>query len=135
MEKKLERLFDYQRFEKNERLEKIIKETGSRYAKELSDDDLSLVNAAGEMNPGKVKADSEIGAAGIGGGTRFGGLIGDCKNQGNVSGSDIAGENGGGFLLDGIDVPINVSASAFTPNEPSQSGGAILQANAPIPKS
>ena len=48
MEKKLKRLLDYQRFEKNEKLEKLIRETESRYAKELSDDDLSLVSAAGE---------------------------------------------------------------------------------------
>ena len=48
MEKKLKALFDYQRFEKNERLAKFIGETESRYAKELSDDELSLVNAAGE---------------------------------------------------------------------------------------
>ena len=67
MEKKLKKLFDYQRFEKNERLEKIIKETESRYEGELSDDDLSLVNAAGEINSGKVEVDSGFGAAGIGG--------------------------------------------------------------------
>ena len=48
MEKKLKKLFDYQRFERNERLEKLISETESRYAKNLSDDDLSFVNAAGE---------------------------------------------------------------------------------------
>ena len=48
-EKKLKKLFDYQRFEKNEKLEKLIRETESRYAKELSDADLSLVNAAGDM--------------------------------------------------------------------------------------
>ena len=52
MEQKLKALFDYQRFEKNERLEKIIAETESRYAQELSDDDLSLVNAAGEPEIG-----------------------------------------------------------------------------------
>ena len=48
MEKKLKKLFDYQRFEKNEKLEKLIRDTESRYATELSDDDLSLVSAAGE---------------------------------------------------------------------------------------
>ena len=48
MENKLKKLFDYQQFEKNEKLEKLIRETESRYAAELSDDDLSLVNAAGE---------------------------------------------------------------------------------------
>lgn len=46
MEKKLKRLFDYQRFERNEHLEKLISKTESR-ARELSDEDLSFVNAAG----------------------------------------------------------------------------------------
>ena len=91
MEKKLKKLFDYQRFEKNERLEKIIKETESRYGGELSDDDLSLVNAAGEINPGKVEVDSGFGAAGIGGGTQVGGLTGDCKNKSGVSGYNTGG--------------------------------------------
>ena len=91
MEKKLKKLFDYQRFEKNERLEKIIKETESRYEGELSDDDLSLVNAAGEINPGKVEVDSGFGAAGIGGGTQVGGLTGDCKNKSGVSGYNTGG--------------------------------------------
>ena len=50
MEKKLKKLFDYQRFEKNGKLEKIIAETESRNARKLSDDDLSLVNAAGEID-------------------------------------------------------------------------------------
>ena len=49
MEKKLKKLFDYQRFEKNERLEKIIEETESRYKGELSDDDLAFVAAAGNI--------------------------------------------------------------------------------------
>ena len=49
MEKKLKKLFDYQRFEQNAKLEKLIQETESRYAKELSEEDLSLVFAAGEI--------------------------------------------------------------------------------------
>ena len=57
MENKLKILFDYQRFEKNEKLEKLINETESRYAAGLSDDDLSFVNAAGEINRGNIKAD------------------------------------------------------------------------------
>ena len=48
MENKLKKLFDYQRFEQNEKLEKLIHETENRYASGLSDDDLSFVNAAGE---------------------------------------------------------------------------------------
>ena len=66
MEKKLKRLFDYQRFEQNEKLEKLILKTESRYSKELTDDDLSLVNAAGEIISGKVEVDSGFDAAGIG---------------------------------------------------------------------
>ena len=48
MEKKLKKLFDFQRFEQNKALEKLIPETENRYAAELSDDDLALVSAAGE---------------------------------------------------------------------------------------
>ena len=76
-EQALKKLFDYQKFGKNERLERIIKETEIRYDAELSDDDLSLVNAAGEINPGKVEVDSGFGAVGIGSGTQVGGFTGD----------------------------------------------------------
>ena len=48
MEMILKKLFDYQRFEQNEKLDKLIGEAESRYEKALSDDDLDLVNAAGE---------------------------------------------------------------------------------------
>lgn len=48
MEKKINKLFDYQKFEKNAHLAKLIEETESRYANEISDDDLELVSAAGE---------------------------------------------------------------------------------------
>ncbi len=62
MEKKLKKLFDYQRFEKNEKLEKLIRETESRYAGELSDDDLTLVNAAGEFTmPGGTISGNKTG--------------------------------------------------------------------------
>lgn len=47
MEKKLKSLFEYQRFENNPRLAKLIAETEARYADALSDDDLLYVNAAG----------------------------------------------------------------------------------------
>ena len=59
MEKKLKMLFDYQRFEKNPHLEKLIEETESRAAQLLSDDDLFFVNAAGET-------ELSGGAAGLG---------------------------------------------------------------------
>ncbi|MBQ0070585.1 MAG: hypothetical protein KBS81_01795 [Spirochaetales bacterium] len=44
MEKKLKRLFDYQKFEENERLGKMIAEAEAPAA--LSDEDLGFVNAA-----------------------------------------------------------------------------------------
>lgn len=49
MEGKLRGLFEYNRFSKNARLSKLIEETDSRYGTELSDSDLFLVNAAGEI--------------------------------------------------------------------------------------
>ena len=48
MEKKLKSLFEFQKFERNADLESLIKESENRYARELSDDDLFLVAAAGE---------------------------------------------------------------------------------------
>lgn len=55
MEKRLKALFDYQRFEKNSRLADIVEQTESRYKVELSDEELFLVNAAGEINTDKEK--------------------------------------------------------------------------------
>ena len=56
MEQKLKRLFDYQRFQKNSRLEAMLAEAEERYAGGLTDEALELVSAAGEatvptMNP------------------------------------------------------------------------------------
>lgn len=107
MEQKLKKLFDYQRFEKNEKLEKLIRETESRYAKELSDDDLALVNAAGDgqenigglvgkhtqdtvtgYNTGET--DSKIhGTEFVGGlvGTAKGGTVNNCYNTGDSIGN------------------------------------------------
>ncbi len=59
MEKKLKKLFDYQRFEKNPRLEALIQETESRYSAEMSDDDLLMVAAAGEANEIVKKKEEE----------------------------------------------------------------------------
>lgn len=54
MENKLKSLFEFQKFEKNEHLDRLIQESLSRYEKtELSEDDLFLVNAAGPSNPQK----------------------------------------------------------------------------------
>lgn len=47
MEKMLNMLFDYQRFENNPRIAKMIGEAESRYSRALSDDELSFLNAAG----------------------------------------------------------------------------------------
>ena len=51
MEKKLSRLFDFQKFAENSELADIIADVDSRYpkAQELSDDDLINVAAAGTM--------------------------------------------------------------------------------------
>lgn len=48
MEQKLKRLFDYQRFQKNPRLEAMLSEAEGRYDHAVSDDDLELVSAAGD---------------------------------------------------------------------------------------
>ena len=49
IEETLKELFDYQKFEKNIGSERFIQDAENRYAKELSDEDLNLVNAAGEI--------------------------------------------------------------------------------------
>lgn len=49
MERILQALFDFQRFADNERLAAVIRETESVSCGPLSDDDLELVNAAGEL--------------------------------------------------------------------------------------
>ncbi len=48
LDKRLELLFDYQRFDGNDRLTRIVEDTQCRYAGELSDDEIELVSAAGE---------------------------------------------------------------------------------------
>ena len=57
MERKLTRLFDYQKFENNARLRALIQETEERCGRALSDEELYMVNAAGDMlgNMDKVK--------------------------------------------------------------------------------
>jgi len=46
-ESKLKKLFDYQKFASNLKLQKLIKETEQKYPQKLSDDDLEYLNAAG----------------------------------------------------------------------------------------
>ncbi len=48
MEEKLRQLFDFQRFEPNNHLTKLIQETENCYGKELTEEELSMVCAAGE---------------------------------------------------------------------------------------
>lgn len=50
MENKLKKLFEYQKFEKNAELDALIAGAHSRYGEALSDDDLEMVAAAGEIN-------------------------------------------------------------------------------------
>lgn len=50
MENKLKNLFDYQRFEKNPKLTRMIMETELCHGKELSDEEAEQVSAAGVEN-------------------------------------------------------------------------------------
>ena len=63
MEKKLFRLFDYQKFEENTNLQQMIDETHARCrARSLSLEDMEWVNAAGYSNdPGKKRRKLEEG--------------------------------------------------------------------------
>ena len=56
---KLTALFDYQRFERNERLQALIDDTERRCLCALSDDDLEWVSAAGEETDLKDKKDGK----------------------------------------------------------------------------
>ncbi len=50
MENTLKTLFEYNRFENNTRLSSLIEETEAHYDSELSENDLSLVSAAGSAD-------------------------------------------------------------------------------------
>ena len=56
---KLTALFDYQRFERNKRLQALIEDTENRCMNALSDDDLEWVSAAGEEPDLKDKKDGK----------------------------------------------------------------------------
>ena len=61
MSKTLEQLFDFQKFEGNRDLQKVIDSVHARYAKkELSLDDMEWVSAAGTPDPEK-KGDQDAG--------------------------------------------------------------------------
>ena len=49
-EQKLKKLFDFQKFQQNQKLSKMINEAKSEGV-ELTDEELSFVNAAGEQTP------------------------------------------------------------------------------------
>ncbi len=60
MEKKLFRLFDYQKFEANKDLQQIIDTVHARYqSRELSLEDMELINAAGEPTPPVIAEDKD----------------------------------------------------------------------------
>lgn len=48
-EEKLKTLFDFQRFANDSELDALIQETEDRYFKALTDEELELVSAAGEV--------------------------------------------------------------------------------------
>ncbi len=51
MKNTLVNLFDFQKFAQNSRLSELILQTEAKYSiKELSDDELEFVNAAGDIN-------------------------------------------------------------------------------------
>ena len=52
-ELKLKKLFDFQKFEQNQKLSKMIDDAESEGVL-LTDEELSFVNAAGEVAPGDV---------------------------------------------------------------------------------
>lgn len=58
-QKRLTALFDYQRFERNKRLQALIEDTENRCMNALSDDDLEWVSAAGEETDLKDKKDGK----------------------------------------------------------------------------
>lgn len=55
MEEWLKRLFDFQRFEGNERLAALIERAEERYGHILSDEDLEWVSAAGDLDARQTK--------------------------------------------------------------------------------
>ena len=62
MENRLKKLFDFQKFEGNSDLQSVIDSVHSRYsssARELSLDEMSWVNAAGQPEMNLVKKDTE----------------------------------------------------------------------------
>ena len=60
MEKKLRALFDFQKFEGNRDLQKVIDSVHAKYAvRELDFSDMEMVNAAGEFDRPDKQKDGE----------------------------------------------------------------------------
>ena len=60
MDKTLRTLFDFQRFAGNRRLAELIEETEQRSVRELTMEELGMVNAAGQNTEAVVKEDEKI---------------------------------------------------------------------------
>lgn len=60
MEKKLKALLDFQKFEKNPKLDNLINESLNRYGTELSDDEAALANAAGDLMQNHDKSSEKV---------------------------------------------------------------------------
>lgn len=60
MEKYLSKLMDYQKFENNKDLARIIEEANSRYGEELSDDDLLCAAGGTDTNPFQAEITTEV---------------------------------------------------------------------------
>ena len=60
MDKTLRTLFDFQRFAGNRRLAELIEETDQRSVRELTMEELGMVNAAGQNTEAVVKEDEKI---------------------------------------------------------------------------
>ena len=56
----LEKLFDFQKFEKNPKLDNLINESLNRYGTELSDDDVALASAAGDLMQNHDKSSEKV---------------------------------------------------------------------------
>ncbi len=60
MDSKLARLFDYQKYSPNSKLDSIIKDVESRHKTDirlLSDDELGMLNAAGNIDVQRIQSD------------------------------------------------------------------------------
>jgi len=64
MDSKLKALFDFQHFQEDPRLKRVIQSAESHCSQELSDDELLLVSAAGEATvpPAEEQALDPVGA-------------------------------------------------------------------------